>query len=607
MLKRIMVYAGPEKKKTVLATVLIFAAVLMQVLPFLLAYQLIAPLVLGQGLLPEDIFRNVGAILLCLVLYGVLYTLGLSVSHEAAFGILEKIRISMQKKMENQPLGVIQERGVGMIKRLFVDDVESMEALLAHAIPEGFGNVLIPVVVYVVMFFADWKLALMSLFSVATGMVAMMKMYRIGMEDMDNYYRAGKAMNNTIIEYINGMEVVKVFGKDGESFARFQRDVKNYRDFTLAWYQACWPWMALYNSLVPCTILLTLPLGSFFVLQGYASLTDLILVLCLSLSVGMPMLKALGFLPQFPQLDFKLQQLEQMIAAEPLRQTADAFCGRDHSVTFENVEFAYEETTVLKGINLTLREGQTTALVGESGSGKSTLAKLLVHYYDVNRGTIRIGGQDICGMSLEALNQQISYVAQEQFLFNTSLLENIRMGRPGATDEEVFAAAERAQCMEFIEKLPEGIRTLAGDGGKQLSGGQRQRIALARAIIKDAPIVVLDEATAFTDPENEEKMNAAIREVVRGKTLLVIAHKLPSVRNAEQICVMEQGRIAAVGTHGELLESSREYRKLWKASMESAAWRVGAGERPEDTPAEAATGQEAVNAENCGAMERSGE
>lgn len=574
MLKRIMVYAGPEKKKTVLATVLIFAAVLMQVAPFLLAYQLLAPLVLGQEILPEEIFWKVGAIFLCLILYSVCYIMGLSVSHDAAFGILEKIRISMQRKMEGQPLGVIQEKGVGMIKRLFVDDVESMEALLAHAIPEGMGNTLIPVIVYIVLFFVDWKLALMSLFSVAAGMVAMMKMYQIGMEDMDNYYRAGKVMNNTIIEYINGMEVVKVFGKDGESFARFQRDVKSYRDFTLAWYRACWPWMALYNSLVPCTVLLTLPLGSFFALKGYSSLTDLLLVLCLSLGVGMPMLKALGFLPQFPQLDYKLQQLEQMIGAEPLKQTADAFTGRNYNVDFQNVGFAYGETEVLKDVNLTMREGQTTALVGESGSGKSTLAKLLVHYYDVKEGTIRIGGQDICQMSLEALNQQISYVAQEQFLFNTSLLENIRMGRLDATDEEVLAAAERAQCMEFIEKLPEGIHTLAGDGGKQLSGGQRQRIALARAIIKDAPIVVLDEATAFTDPENEEKMDAAIREVVRGKTLLVIAHKLPSVKNAEQICVMEQGRIAAVGTHGELLESCAEYQKLWKASMESAEWRV---------------------------------
>ena len=574
MLKRIMVYAGPDKKKTALATVLIVLAVFMQVLPFILACQLITPLITGREITGGEIMIKLLEILFCLVMYGILYSLGLSVSHDAAFGILERIRISMQKKMENQPLGVIQEKGVGMIKRLFVDDVESMESLLAHAIPEGFGNTLIPVVVYIVMFLVDWKLALMSLFSVVAGTFAMMKMYAIGMEDMGNYYAAGKVMNNTIIEYINGMEVVKVFNKDGESFERFQKDVKNYRDFTLAWYRACWPWMALYNSLVPCTLLLTLPLGSFFVLKELSSLTDLILVICLSLSVGMPMLRALGFIPQFPQLDFKLQQLEKMIDAPPLKQTEDDFKGKDYTVAFQNVNFAYENTPVLQNVDFTAGQGQTTALVGESGSGKSTLAKLLVHYYDVGEGKISIGGQDICKMSLEALNRQISYVAQEQFLFNTSLLENIRMGRLDATEEEVLEAAERAQCMEFIEKLPEGIHTLAGDGGKQLSGGQRQRIALARAIIKDAPIVVLDEATAFTDPENEEKMNAAIQEVVRGKTLLIIAHKLQSVVNADRICVLEKGKLVGIGKHEELLKSCGEYQKLWKASVESLAWKI---------------------------------
>lgn len=575
MIQRIMKYAGPYKKKTILATVCIFIAVLMQVLPFLLAYQLIAPLIMGKEISIEYVVFRVAGVLLSLILYSVLYCMGLSLSHEAAFGILEQIRISLQKRMEKLPLGVIQEKGVGMIKRLFVDDVESMEALLAHAIPEGFGNILIPVVIYVVMFFADWKLALMSLFSVIIGFFAMMKMFTIGTAEMENYYRAGKVMNNTIIEYINGMEVVKVFNKDGESFERFQRDVKSYRDLTLAWYKACWPWMALYNSLVPCAALLMLPLGSWFVLQGYSSLTDLLLVLCLSFSVGMPMLKALGFVPQFPQLDFKLQQLEAVIDAEPLRQTTEKFQGKNHTVTFENIGFAYEEQAVLEQVSLTLKEGQTTALVGESGSGKSTLAKLLVHYYDVNSGSIKLGGQDICSMSLEALNQEISYVAQEQFLFNTSILENIRIGKLNATDEEVLQAAERAQCMEFIEKLPDGIHTLAGDSGKKLSGGQRQRIALARAILKDAPVVVLDEATAFTDPENEEKMNAAIQEVVKGKTLLVIAHKLSSVKNADQICVMEKGKIVATGKHEALLNTCAEYQKLWKASVESAEWRVG--------------------------------
>lgn len=510
----------------------------------------------------------------CLIFHACLYVKGLSMSHEAAFNILFRLRVSLQKRMEKLPLGEIQEKGIGSMKRMFVDDVDSIELLLAHALPEGFGNVAIPIIVYISLFAVDWKLALMSLASLPIGLIAMVVMYRIGMKDMKNYYAAGKVMNNTIVEYINGMEVVKVFNKDGESYKRFEKDITAYRDFTLSWYKACWPWMAIYNSILPCTLILTLPLGSWFVLKGYSTLADLILVMCLSLSLGVPLLKAMGFLPSLPQINYKIEMLENMFNTAPLKQTTDEFKGNGHTVVFDGVSFAYKEETVADQINLTIPQGQKTALVGESGSGKSTLAKLLVHYYDTNQGTISIGGQDICQMSLEALNTQISYVSQEQFLFNTSLMENIRIGRLSATDKEVLEAAKKAQCMEFLEKLPKGIHTLAGDSGKQLSGGQRQRIALARAILKDAPIVVLDEAMAFTDPENEEKMEAAISEVVRGKTLLVIAHRLPSVKNADQICVMSKGKIIATGRHEELIVGCEEYQKLWNASIDSANWKV---------------------------------
>ncbi len=574
MFKKVLEYAGPYKRLTMLSAFVILIAVLMSVLPFLFVYQIITPLVMGEAVDVTYIGIRVLGVAACLILHACLYVKGLSMSHEAAFNILFRLRVSLQKRMEKLPLGEIQEKGIGSMKRMFVDDVDSIELLLAHALPEGFGNVAIPIIVYISLFAVDWKLALMSLASLPIGLLAMVVMYRIGMKDMKNYYAAGKVMNNTIVEYINGMEVVKVFNKDGESYKRFEKDITAYRDFTLSWYKACWPWMAIYNSILPCTLILTLPLGSWFVLKGYSTLADLILVMCLSLSLGVPLLKAMGFLPSLPQINYKIEMLENMFHTAPLKQTTDEFKGNGHTVVFDGVSFAYKEETVADQINLTIPQGQKTALVGESGSGKSTLAKLLVHYYDTNQGTISIGGQDICQMSLEALNTQISYVSQEQFLFNTSLMENIRIGRLSATDEKVLEAAKKAQCMEFLEKLPKGIHTLAGDSGKQLSGGQRQRIALARAILKDAPIVVLDEAMAFTDPENEEKMEAAISEVVRGKTLLVIAHRLPSVKNADQICVMSKGKIIATGRHEELIVGCEEYQKLWNASIDSANWKV---------------------------------
>lgn len=587
MFKKIFEYAGPYKKNMYVATVVVLVSVLMGVLPFVLAYQVIAPLVMGESIEASFIILRVVLVLACLVLQALFYGWGLNLSHKAAYDTLLRLRTALQKRFEKLPLGVIQDKGTGTVKKLFVDDVDSLEVLLAHSMPEGIANLMIPIAVYVAMFFVDWKLALLSLASIPISLIAMMTMYSVGMKKMEPYYMAGQKMNNTIIEYINGMEVVKVFNKDADSYERFRKDVSDYRDYTLAWYKAAWPWMAIYSSLLPCTIILTLPVGAWFVLSGWSTLPNLILVLCLSLSIGMPLLKSLGFLPTMPQLNYKISALEQVLDAPELQQTEDAFHGKDDTITYDHVSFAYQTTQpgpdgkpvviedeVLHDISFTAKAGQKTALVGESGSGKSTLAKLLIHYYDPQKGSISIGGQKLCDMSLEALNSRISYVAQDQYLFNTSLLENIRLGRLNATDEEVVEAAKKAQCMEFLEKLPQGIHSMAGDAGKMLSGGQRQRISLARAILKDAPIVVLDEATAYADPENEEKMEAAIAELVKGKTLVVIAHKLPAIMNADQICVMDHGKLVATGRHQELIQSCPEYQKLWKAAQDSAEWKV---------------------------------
>ena len=574
MFQQVLNYAGEYRKTTYLSIAVMLSGIIMNVLPFLFLYHLLRPLLTGEAVGPEYILARVLAIAVCGVLYAFLYVKGLSLSHNAAYHTLQNLRISLQGKLEGQPLGVIQEKGTGSLKKMFIDDIDSIELLLAHALPEGLANLAVPLFVFIAMFFVDWKLALLSLFSLPLGFVAMGAMYQAGISKMDAYYGAARKMNNTIVEYINGMEVVKVFNRDGDSYRRFEEDVRSYRDFTLDWYKVCWPWMALYNSILPCTALFTLPVGAWLVLKGFSTLPDLALVLCMSFGVGAPLLRSLSFMSTMPQLKYKIDALEHLMDAPALQQTDASFSGADYGISFENVRFAYQEKEVLHGISFQAAPGSLTALVGESGSGKSTLAKLLVHYYDVTGGAIRIGGQRLTDMSVESLNQQISYVSQEQFLFNISLLENIRLGKPEASDEEVMAAAQKAQCGEFLSRLPEGIHTMAGDGGKQLSGGERQRISLARAILKDAPIVVLDEATAFMDPENEEKMNEAIGEVIQGKTVVVIAHRLYSITGADQICVLDQGRLADMGTHEELLNRCEAYQKLWHAAEHSARWAV---------------------------------
>ena len=574
MFKKVSPYIGEYKKYTVFAVICMSLGIVASVLPYFFVYQLLGPLLRGEELTSQYALIRIAAILVCEILFAVLYVQGLTFSHISAYNTLKNLRTSLQGKLEKQPLGNIKDIGTGRLKKVFIDDIDQIELLLAHAIPEGIANIFIPVLIIVIMFVANWKLGLLSMVPIVVGLFAMGMMMKAGYSQMNAYYESATKMNNTIIEYVNGMEVVKVFNKDGDSYKRFGEVVRNYRDFTIKWFKVCWPWMATYTSVLPCLVILILPIGSLMVLSGAITLDKLVFVICLSFAVGPSFLKALNFAGKYPQLDYKITELEKLLEHPPLKEGKAGFEGQNLDIEYKDVRFSYKDAEVLHGINLSFRQGETTALVGESGSGKSTLAKLLVHYYDLDGGAISIGGQDITDMSLEALNEKVAYVAQEQFLFNTSIYENILLGRPGASRQEVLEAAERAQCNEFLERLPDGIDTKTGDGGKMLSGGERQRVALARAILKNAPVIVLDEATAFMDPENEEKMNAAIDEIIKDKTVVVIAHRLSTIKNADKICVMKEGMCIAEGSHDELLEKSQEYSNLWNASVSASTWKI---------------------------------
>ena len=573
-ISKILQYAGAHRRTIYQAALCMTLGAAASIVPYLLVYTILEQVLNGSVPTLAGSGKMLAGILLAEIVYAVFYMYGFQLSHRAAYNTLENIRRFLQENLERKPLGKVREMGSGAIKKLFTDDIESIELLLAHMIPEGIANLTVAVFALVTILVIDWQLALLTCVVIALGISVSGQMYRVGVEQMGSYFAAAKRLNNTIIEYVNGMEVVRVFNRQDEFGERFASSVTAYRDFALSWYKVSFPWMALYGSLFSNILLYSLPFGTLLILLGQLTLARYILIICLSFGIAPLLLRCMSFIGAVPQASYKIQALEKAFDYPELKTGTAPFSGTGHSIEFRNVRFAYKDLEVLKDVSFTAQERQMTALVGASGSGKSTAAKLLVHYYDVSGGGVLIGGQNIREMSLEALNEQIAYVSQDVFLFNKSIADNIRIGKKGATDEEIIAAAKKAQADEFIRELPDGYATLAGEAGSKLSGGQRQRIAFARAILKDAPIVVLDEATAFIDPENEQKMNQAIFEIVRDKTVIVIAHKMKSIMNANRIIVLKDGRIAASGCHAELIKTSPEYQNLWRISEETADWTV---------------------------------
>lgn len=577
-LGKIAKYMGENKRTLIVAALVLLLGTIARVIPYLLIYRLIQPLLTGTVPTFRASLPLIFGVLSCEIVHAAAYTYGLQLSHRAAFRTLENIRLYLKDRLEEQPFGRVLDIGTGAIKKLFTTDIEAIESILAHMLPEGFANLIVVAVVLLVMTVIDWQLMLATCLVVFMGISVSSQMFHVGIEKAGSYFAATKRLNNTIIEFVNGMEVVRVFNRQGESGKKYENQVRNYRDFALGWYRVCWPWMALYGSLFSTITLYSLPFGILLILLGLLNLADYVLILCLSFGIGPLLIHLMWFIGAIPNINLKIQALEKALDYPPLKTGGADFTANRYDVEFKNVSFAYKDGEVLKGISFVAEEAKLTALVGASGSGKSTVAQLLVHHYDISGGSIRIGGQDIRSLRSDALQAQIAYLSQDIFLFNKTILENIRAGRPDATDEEVIEAARKAQCESFISELENGYETIAGGAGNKLSGGQKQRIAFARAILKDAPIIILDEATAFVDPENERNLALAIREIIRGKTVIVIAHKLRSIMNADKIILLEDGCIRAEGRHEQLISADPVYAKLWDLSESAADWVLKARE-----------------------------
>ena len=513
-------------------------------------------------------FLWMGIGLLSYILKSVLYSTALSVSHKATFSVLKDIRLRMLDKLPKMPLGEIISVPSGNFKQIIVDQVESMEKPLAHLLPEMTSNLLGSLSIFIYLLFLDWRMALLSLVSIPVGMLFMglvMKNYAVQYEGS---VKVNREMNSTIVEYVNGIEVIKTFNQDKRSYAKYKDKVIANARYFYEWMKSCQLPVSLSKNISPTTMITVLPFGWYFYISGSLSAEVFISVIILSLGIAGPLLETINFVDGLAKIGTIANSINSILKGKEQKHSDREVSIQQYNIDLQNVKFGYEEEKeILHGISLNIKEGTTVAFVGPSGSGKSTLAKLIAGYWDSMEGNINIDGHNLKEIPLKQLYSSTAFVSQDNFLFNESIRENIRMGNPSASDKEVEDIAKKSDCHDFIMKMEHGYDTVVGSSGSHVSGGERQRISIARAMLKNAPIVILDEATSYIDPENEVIIKQALSKLIKDKTVIIIAHRLSTITDAEQIFLIENGELVSYGKHDELLEGCELYRNMWNAHI----------------------------------------
>ena len=498
----------------------------------------------------------------------VFHALSTATSHRATFAVLGEIRKKCMEKLTRMPLGTVLEQSSGALKNTLIERIDSIETTLAHIVPEFTANLLIPVIILIYIFVVDWRMGLASLATVPLGMFCYVFMMAGSAKFYQHTVIATKALNDTAVEYIGGIQVIKVFGKTKSSYERFVHDAYEAAHSFIDWMRASIIPFTFAMVIMPATMVSVLPIGGLLVKNGSLSARDFVTVIILSVGVITPIITMMSYSDDFRTMGTIFGEVRAILDAPEMNRPAESAAPAGNDLELKDVRFAYQEKDVLHGISMVIPENSFVALVGPSGSGKSTIARLIASLWDVTSGSISLGGTDIRRISQEAYADKIAFVSQDNYLFNMTVRENIRIGRPSATDAEVEEAARQSGCHNFILGLEKGYDTLVGSSGGHLSGGERQRISIARAMLKAAPIVILDEATAYTDPENEAVIQRSVSRLTAGKTLIVIAHRLSTVVDADKIYVIKDGQIDDAGTHEELLNHHGLYEKMWNAHME---------------------------------------
>lgn len=560
-------FAGTHRNLYMASVLLAVCGVACSIVPYIIMGDMVTRLIDGEK--QWEVYLRGGLIMAVFWLGRVIFHgLSTTCSHKATFHVLGNIRKRVCDKLAKVPLGRVKDTPSGSLKNIIVERIDSIETTLAHILPEFTSNLLAPVAVFIYLCMIDWRMALVSLISLPLGLLAYMGMMIGYEESFQNTVTKTKILNDTAVEYINGIEVIKAFGKAENSYEKFKIAAKEGADCYIEWMRRCNVFFSIAMVLFPCTTLSVLPIGGLFVKNGSLAIADFILCIILSLGLTTPLITVMSYSDDIGRLRTILNEVTDVLLWEELsRPEKDLKEPEDYSVRLEDVTFGYKEKEVLHGINMEIRQGTVNALVGPSGSGKSTIAKLIASLWDTKSGRIEIGGVDIRELSLEEYNKKVAYVSQDNYLFDDTIRENIRMGRMDATDSEVEEVARKSGCHDFIMQLEKGYDTVVGGAGGHLSGGERQRIAIARAMLKDAPIIILDEATAYTDPENEAVIQSSVAKLVRGKTLIVIAHRLSTIADADKIFVIADGRVVEEGTHKKLLDNRGLYAKMWESHI----------------------------------------
>lgn len=558
---------GNHGGEYVLSVILAVVGVAFSVAPYFAVIGVVRGLMNGQRELSFYLTRCLimAALWLGRVLFHALST---ATSHKATFAVLGEIRKRCLEKLTCMPLGAVLEQSSGALKNTLIERIDSIETTLAHIVPEFTANLLIPVVILIYIFTLDWRMGLASLATVPIGVFCYAFMMAGSAGFYEHTVRATKTLNDTAVEYIGGIQVIKVFGKTKSSYERFYHDAYEAAHSFIDWMRASIVPMTFAMVVMPATMVSVLPIGGLLVKGGSLSAQTFVTVIILSVGVITPLITLMSYSDDLRTMGTIFGEVQAILDAPEMHRPQDGPVPEKNDLALADVRFAYEDTEVLHGVTLNIPEGSFIALVGPSGSGKSTIARLIASLWDVSDGSICLGGTDIRQIPQEKYADRIAFVSQDNYLFNMTVRENIRLGRPSASDEEVEQAARQSGCHEFIMGLEHGYDTMVGSSGGHLSGGEQQRISIARAMLKAAPIVILDEATAYTDPENEAVIQRAVSRLTAGKTLIVIAHRLSTVMDADRIYVVQDGRIGDSGTHEELLSHHGLYEKMWNAHME---------------------------------------